>query len=152
MDISRITPSSPQPAPTVVDERGPPPGTPSGTRRSATFEAPATASGGGFGKSTARAATIVPSHPSRIWVQVATGRDRAALAFDWGRIADQAPGLFRSRKGWITPWGEINRLLVGPFESQAAAQVFVNELGSEGVAGFLWTSAAGQPVDPLSAR
>src|SRR5690606_33037638 len=34
-----------------------------------------------------------PVHPSRQWVQVATGRDTGALGFDWRRIKRAAGGL-----------------------------------------------------------
>ena len=96
---------------------------------------------------------LPPSHPSRIWVQVATGRDKAALGFDWRRIVREAPEATRGKKASISAWGQTNRLLTGPFESQAAANAFLAVLRRADVTGaFLWTSPAGQVVDALAAK
>ena len=93
-----------------------------------------------------------PSHPSRIWVQVATGRDRKALAFDWRRMVKDDPAVFTGRKGFTSSWGQTNRLLTGPFETEAAANTFIARLKKAGVNGsFLWTSPAGQVVDAVAA-
>lgn len=93
----------------------------------------------------------VPAQPSRIWVQVATGRDKRALAFDWRKMSRESAALFRSRKPYVASWGQTNRLLTGPFESEAAAEDYINKLRKADVAGaFLWTSPAGQVVDDLS--
>jgi hypothetical protein len=81
---------------------------------------------------------------------VATGRDRKALAFDWRKMSRQNPAIFKSRKPYVTAWNQTNRLLTGPFESEAKASEFMNLLRKEEVAGaFLWTSPAGQVVDEL---
>lgn len=93
-----------------------------------------------------------PSHPSRIWVQVAAGRDKAALAFDWRRFTRENAKTFASRKGYVSAWGQTNRLLTGPFETAKAATAFVGQLKKDGVDGaFVWTSPAGQAVDALAA-
>ena len=94
-----------------------------------------------------------PSHPSRIWVQVATGRDKAALGFDWRRLIRKAPDAFRGKRAQVSDWGQTNRLLTGPFESTAAANAFITQLRRADIEGsFVWTSPAGQVVDALSAR
>ena len=91
-----------------------------------------------------------PAHPSRIWVQVATGRDKAALAFDWRRLSRDAARVLTGRVASVSAWGQTNRLLTGPFESTAAANQFIAQLRKEDVPGaFVWTSPAGQVVDAL---
>lgn len=90
------------------------------------------------------------AQPSRIWVQVATGRDKDALAFDWRRLARENAQPFRNRKPFISEWGRTNRLLTGPFESETAANAFVAELRKAQLDPFVWTSQAGQVVDPLA--
>ena len=91
-----------------------------------------------------------PSHPSRIWVQVATGKNKKALAFDWRRFLKDEPEAFRGRKGYTSAWGATNRLLTGPFDTEAEAKAFMARLRKAGVDGsFLWTSPAGQVVDAL---
>ncbi|MDE2597053.1 MAG: tetratricopeptide repeat protein [Sphingomonadales bacterium] len=94
-----------------------------------------------------------PSHPSRIWVQMATGRDKGALAFDWRRLLRQAAEPLRNKKGYTSAWGQSNRLLTGPFETEAAANAFVTQLRRADVSGaFVWTSPAGQVVDVLGGK
>ncbi|MCW1430532.1 SPOR domain-containing protein [Novosphingobium sp. JCM 18896] len=91
-----------------------------------------------------------PSHPSRIWVQVATGRDKAALGFDWRRMIRENAEVFRGKAAMISAWGQTNRLLTGPFQSEAAANAFIGQLRRADVEGaFVWTSPAGQVVDAL---
>ncbi len=93
-----------------------------------------------------------PSHPSRIWVQVATGRDKGALGFDWRRMAREKADTLRGKAAFISAWGQTNRLLTGPFQSESAANTFIGQLRRADVDGaFVWTSPAGQVVDALPA-
>ena len=93
------------------------------------------------------------TQPSRIWVQVATGRDKAALGSDWRRMVKDDPAVFKGKKAFLTAWGQSNRLLAGPFESQKEAAAFLAALKKAGLPGaFAWTSAAGQVVDPLGGK
>ncbi len=86
-------------------------------------------------------------------MQLATGRDKAALGFDWRRMARQAEALFKSRKPSVSAWGQSNRLLAGPFESEAAANAFLTQLRRANIDGaFVWNSPAGQVVDALAGR
>lgn len=97
-------------------------------------------------------AAAKPAHPSRIWVQLGTGRDKSALGFTWRGLIKDSPEVLRGKAPAITEWGRTNRLLTGPFETEAAASTFLNKLKKAGVDAFLWTSPAGQVVDPISAR
>jgi tetratricopeptide (TPR) repeat protein len=98
----------------------------------------------------AAAKPAVPAHPSRVWVQLATGRHKQALGFDWRRMTKDDAAVFRARKPHVTAWGQTNRLLTGPFETEAAANAFLAQLRRADVDGaFLWTSPAGQIVDAL---
>ncbi|WP_324261189.1 SPOR domain-containing protein [Altererythrobacter sp. H2] len=90
-----------------------------------------------------------PSHPSRHWVQLATGRDKAALRFDWRRFAGKAPDVLGKLTPHVTPWGQANRLLAGPYDSARAANAALAALKKEGLDGFTFTSEAGQAVDRL---
>lgn len=90
------------------------------------------------------------THPSRIWVQVATGRDKAALGYDWRKLVKDDPAVFKGQKPYVTVWGQSNRLLAGPFTSAKEAGAFLAALKKAGVGGaFVWTSPAGQVVDAL---
>lgn len=93
-----------------------------------------------------------PSHPSRIWVQVATGREKSALGFDWRKLARENPAVFKGQKANVTVWGQSNRLLAGPFATTKEANAFLAALKKAGVNGaFVWSSPAGQLVDVLGA-
>ncbi|WP_255573961.1 tetratricopeptide repeat protein [Erythrobacter sp. SCSIO 43205] len=90
-----------------------------------------------------------PVHPSRIWVQLATGRDVDALKFDWRRFNRRAPELLKDFKPHVTPWGQANRLLAGPLENAAAARKLVNELAEAGIETFTYTSSEGTEIKEL---
>lgn len=101
----------------------------------------------------AEAKKAPPSHPSRIWVQIGVGRDKAAIAFDWRKYLRENPAAFKGKQPYISDMGRTNRMLVGPFESQKAAAAYLAQLKKAGVdRGFVWTSPAGQVVDALSAK
>ncbi|MEM8725787.1 MAG: SPOR domain-containing protein, partial [Pseudomonadota bacterium] len=90
-----------------------------------------------------------PKHPRRIWVQVATGRDRSALRFDWRRITRKASRLLRDYEPHVVAWGQSNRLLAGPVESTGEARKLVNALGERGIDTFSYTSPEGTEIQEL---
>ena len=90
-----------------------------------------------------------PSHPSRNWVQVATGRDRDALGFDWRRIARKADGVLDGKGPFTVTWGEANRLLAGPYDSPTEAREMVNRLKAMGIDSFTFTSEDGEVIEEL---
>lgn len=87
-----------------------------------------------------------PAHPSRHWVQLATGQDVAAFRFDWRRLSRKSAGLLDGRDSFRANWGQTNRLVTGPFASTKEAQQFVSQLAAAGIDAFRWTSDAGQEV------
>ena len=97
----------------------------------------------------ARPAPAVQRHPARHWVQVATGRDLSALEFDWRRIARSANGALDGIGPFTVPWGEANRLLAGPFKSQAEAREMVNRLKQQGIDTFTFSSEEGERITEL---
>lgn len=99
------------------------------------------------------AAPPMPTHPSRIWVQLGVGHDRAALGSDWRRLVHTAADVLKGHQPFLSDAGGRSRMLTGPFASEAAARDFVRQLDEAGVAGpYVWTSPAGQVVDSLDAR
>jgi SPOR domain len=83
-------------------------------------------------------------------VQVGVGRDTDRIAFDWRKLVREEGELFKAQKPSISDWGRTNRLLVGPFETEAAAKAFnekVHKAGRDD--SFVWISPAGQVVDSL---
>ena len=90
-----------------------------------------------------------PEDPSRFWAQIATGRSKSALAFDWRRMTRDSEKLFRGKSPYVAKWGRTNRLVTGPFASEKQAEAFVEKLKKAGFDSFTFTSDEGQPVDPL---
>ena len=91
--------------------------------------------------------TPAQTHPSRVWVQVATGSNRAGLIFNYGQFRQRASALLNGR----APYAGPNRLLVGPFPTESAANSFARQLSARGVPAHSWTSEAGQRIDQLAA-
>lgn len=89
------------------------------------------------------------ANPARLWVQIATGADEKALAFDYGRFAKKSPEVFKGKAGATTEWNRTRRLLVGPFADRKAAQDWLSDYKKAGGDGFLFNSEAGETVDPV---
>lgn len=108
------------------------------------------------GPAAAEAAAPAPaaaSHPARHWAQVAIGQDENALRFTYRQFTRRAPNAFAGKTGWFTPLNQTNRLLVGPFDSRAAAQAFLTAVREEGeIEGLLFRSSDGQEIEPLNSR
>lgn len=93
-----------------------------------------------------------PANPSRVWVQIAGGANRATLPREFARLRALAPQLLGNRQAWTTPLNATNRLLVGPFANAREAQAFVNQLAGHEISAFAWTSPAGQEIERLQTR
>jgi Flp pilus assembly protein TadD len=87
-----------------------------------------------------------PVHPSRVWVQLATGKNVDALGFDWRRLSRSGGDLLARLKPHTTPWGEAHRLLAGPIDSREKAQALVRELKAKGLESFLYVSPEGEEI------
>jgi Flp pilus assembly protein TadD len=91
------------------------------------------------------------ANPARYWVQVATGRDPGALAFDLRRLRKTYSAL-AGVDGWTAEWGATRRLLVGPFATSAKARAVESDLRKAGSDSFIWQSEAGEVVTALSRK
>jgi Flp pilus assembly protein TadD len=90
--------------------------------------------------------------PERYWVQVASGKNKGDLGKAWNALVAKQPKLLRGRDTWTTPWRASNRLLIGPFKSDDAAQALVNDLAKAGLSTIQLTTRAGVPVERLSTK
>lgn len=91
-------------------------------------------------------------HPVRYWVQVGTGNSKGGAAPTIRKVREQA-GETLSRYGSATvPWKATQRLLVGPFGSEAEAKKAVNALAKKGVNATTFASSAGQEVSKLATK
>jgi Flp pilus assembly protein TadD len=88
-------------------------------------------------------------NPARIWVQIATGRDVKALAFDMGKLRKKHPALLKGKDAWTSPWGATRRMVIGPFGDTGGARSFVSDWMKAGGDGYIWQSTEGLEVAKL---
>jgi tetratricopeptide (TPR) repeat protein len=91
-------------------------------------------------------------NPSRIWVQIAAGKNEDALAFDLRRFRKTYADAIGDESGWFTDWGATNRLLIGPYKKAESARAVVTQLKKAGGDAFLWESEAGEEVKKIGAK
>lgn len=103
-------------------------------------------------KAVAEEKRIARANPERVWVQVSTGATEGDLPKAWKKAKAKAPTVFGSRGGWTAPWKATNRVLAGPFKTDAEARTFVNQLAKEGVSTFTFTSDPGEIITKLPAK
>jgi tetratricopeptide (TPR) repeat protein len=89
-----------------------------------------------------------PPAPRRIWLQLGIGQDLALLRNDW-RLKYRKIDALKGAEPFIIAWGQTNRLLAGPFDSQANARKALNALSADNIDSFIWTSPEGAAVAPL---
>jgi Flp pilus assembly protein TadD len=90
-----------------------------------------------------------PATRPRIWVQLASGSNAAALPEQFQRMRRRNHELFEGISGYVAESADRARLLIGPFKSVADANIFVEDLESVRVSAFSWTSPPGQMIRKL---
>jgi SPOR domain len=103
-------------------------------------------------KEAAEAAALAKRSPPRVWVQVATGANEAGLPGTWRKLRDGQPAIFKGQSAAYVPYKATNRVLVGPFKSQAEARAMVNAMGKAGLSGSTFASSAGQEVSRIGGK
>lgn len=97
-----------------------------------------------------RASTAAPSAPSKIWLQLASGTDVAALPDQFRRIKRSTRDLLDGIDGYVAEDQGRVRLLIGPFRNSWDANIFAEDLATLRVDAFSWTNRPGQAVRKLS--
>jgi tetratricopeptide (TPR) repeat protein len=92
------------------------------------------------------------ANPSRNWVQIATGRDVDALAFDLRRLRRTYGEAVGEMTGWTAQWGATRRLLIGPYKRVEDARAVVGKIAKSGGDAFLWQSEAGEEVAQIGGK
>ncbi len=103
-------------------------------------------------KEAADKAAAAKKNPARIWVQVATGANESGLSGTWKRIREKAPGVFKGHSASVVPFRSTNRVLVGPFKSQAEARAMLGAMSKAGMQGSSYASEAGQEVARIAGK
>ncbi|WP_260924212.1 SPOR domain-containing protein [Novosphingobium sp. 9] len=101
-------------------------------------------------KGAKKAEAKAPPAPARQWVQIGVGRDKDALAFTWNRLAKKSPSALKGQSPSVAKMGRTNRMVIGPFASDKAAQRAMDALKKGGITDFVpWSSDEGEAVDAL---
>lgn len=91
------------------------------------------------------------AQPARIWVQVAGGANEGDLHKAWSAVKGKTATL-AGKSAYTTPLRATNRVVTGPFKTEAEARAMVNKLAKEGVPAFTFTSAAGQKMTKIESK
>ena len=92
-----------------------------------------------------------PAQPraSKVWLQLASGSNAAALPSQFQRIKSRSHDLFDGIKGYVARSSDRARLVIGPFRGTSDAQIFAEDLESVGVSSFRWTNSESDQIVPL---
>ncbi len=96
-------------------------------------------------------AAAAPARP-RVWLQLASGPNAAALPGQFKRLKARDREIFEGISPYVAEDGHRARLLIGPFRNSREAEIFAEGLDSVSIDAFEWTSQPGQPVRKLPAE
>lgn len=91
------------------------------------------------------------AEPARYWVQVAGGANKGDLDRAWASVQKKSSAL-AGKKAYTTPLRATNRVVTGPYKTEAEARAMVNTLAKQGVSAFTFASEAGQKMTRLDAQ
>jgi Flp pilus assembly protein TadD len=89
---------------------------------------------------------------SKLWLQLASGTNTAAMPEQFERMKSRDHELFEGINGYVVEEGGKARLLIGPFRNMSDANIFAEDLASVRIDAFTWTSRPGQTIRKLPAE
>ena len=95
----------------------------------------------------ARASTTVSQR--RIWLQLASGTNSAALPTEFRRMKSRNRDLFDGISGFVAQGSDRARLVIGPFRGPSDAETFKADLETVGIDAFNWTNSESDQIVPL---
>ena len=87
---------------------------------------------------------------SRIWLQLASGRNTDALSDQFARMERDNPELFKGITGYVAQDSDRARLVVGPFRGPTDAKIFADDLRTVGIDAFRWNNSDSDRIVPLA--
>jgi hypothetical protein len=91
------------------------------------------------------------AEPARYWVQVAGGANKGDLDRAWAAVQKKS-SVLAGKKAYTTPLRATNRVVTGPYKTEAEARAMVNTLAKQGVSAFTFASEAGQKMTRLDTQ
>ncbi|HZC37569.1 MAG TPA: hypothetical protein VE221_02710 [Sphingomicrobium sp.] len=88
----------------------------------------------------------------KIWLQLASGSNAAALPSQFARIKSRDRDLFDGITGYVAESPNRARLVIGPFHSASDADTFAADLETVSVNAFKWTNSPTDQIVPLGAE
>jgi hypothetical protein len=87
--------------------------------------------------------------PQKIWLQLASGSNEAALPSQFERIRSRDRDLFNGITGYVARSPNRVRLVIGPFHSASDADTFAADLETMSVNAFKWSNSPSDEIVPL---
>lgn len=87
--------------------------------------------------------------PHKIWLQLASGANAAALPGQFERIKSQDKELFEGIPGYVAKSADRARLVIGPFRSADDADTLAADLDTVHVNAFKWSNSESDQIVPL---
>jgi cell division septation protein DedD len=87
---------------------------------------------------------------SRVWLQLASGRNATALQNQFERLKRDNGDLFKGITGYVAEGSERARLVIGPFRGTSDAKIFADDLRSIGVDAFRWSNSDSDRIVPVA--
>ncbi len=92
---------------------------------------------------------VTSSTISKVWLQLASGNNVAAMPDQFRRIKRSTRDLLDGIEGYVAEEPNRVRLLIGPFKNRSDASIFAEDLSALSIDAFSWTNRPGQPVRKL---
>jgi Flp pilus assembly protein TadD len=87
---------------------------------------------------------------SKIWLQLASGRNASALSTQFERLKSENGELFDGITAYVAEGSDRDRLVIGPFRGASDARIFAEDLHSIGVDAFRWTNSDSDRIVPIA--
>jgi hypothetical protein len=85
----------------------------------------------------------------KIWLQLASGTNAAALKGEFRQIKSKNEDLFDGIPGYVAKSPDRARLVVGPFRSATDADTFAEDLQTVDIKAFKWSNSPADQIVPL---
>ena len=85
----------------------------------------------------------------KIWLQLASGSNAAALPGQFERIKQKDREMFDGIRGYLATSPDRVRLVIGPFRSAGDADIFAEDLGTMNVNAFKWSNSETDQIVPI---
>jgi len=92
---------------------------------------------------------VTTTSQRRIWLQLASGANSAALPTEFRRLKSRNRDLFDGISGFVAQSSDRARLVIGPFRGASDAETFKADLETVGIDAFNWTNSESDKIVPL---